>query len=372
MKLKIARETLINMLRTVAPAARNSSLPALNNTVYLEACEPGALRVRATDLEIDIAVAYVVQMEDPGEVVVPLKLLLDTTAGATGEWVGLEIVGKSDLQFVCGGTKAKIKGYPGEDYPMSGAAGATNYDIIPGDVLAGAIGSVAYAASSDTSRPALNGIEMSVNGNLAMAATDGYRLSIRKMAFDARSEYTIIVPVRCMQTIAGLVAKCDTVHIGTVNGIDGPTALIVETQDMMIRTSLIAGKYPDYRAIIPKTQNFTAHADTEELRNAIKTALLFAKDNGAHAIRLTSTEDGLTVTGTGVEVGDTAITVAAKCTGSLSMSCNAKYLLDVLSTITAQQVHIEAIDDKHPLTMRPAATNADAWNTVIMPVFNGR
>ena len=80
----------------------------------------------------------------------------------------------------------------------------------------------------------------------------------------------------------------------------------------------------------------------------------------------------MTVSGAGPEVGDTAITVAAKCTGNLSMSCNAKYLLDVLSSITARDVYIEAIDDKRPLTMRPATTNADAWNTVIMPVFSGR
>jgi DNA polymerase III subunit beta len=44
---------------------------------------------------------------------------------------------------------------------------------------------VAFAASSDEARPVLQGVQTTISGSeISMAATDGFRISVRKVALD--------------------------------------------------------------------------------------------------------------------------------------------------------------------------------------------
>jgi DNA polymerase-3 subunit beta len=132
---------------------------------------------------------------------------------------------------------------------------------------------VVFAASTDESRPTLTGVEVTFKeGRLTMAATDGYRLSVRSAAVDGSlpsTAATVIVPARSLSELARISADADEGRtVGPGDPGTQPDSFQIwgrssEGKGGTFTASswpaqLIDANFPDYRAIIPKTHT-TAH-----------------------------------------------------------------------------------------------------------------
>ncbi len=102
-----------------------------------------------------------------------------------------------------GGFKASLNGSDSDDFPPMPNAGQGEGISFKASALKDALRQVVYAASTDDSRPVLNGVLFEMEGsNLTLAATDGFRLTdsseARNRPAGSESEQTDLA-VRCSE-----------------------------------------------------------------------------------------------------------------------------------------------------------------------------
>ena len=353
---------------------------------------------QATNLEIFAAVTLQCQqmIGDTGfDVTVPAKVLKESI-GAIDKTTQVRLEAANDtLQLQAGSLKLNLKGFSGADFPIMPDIAEAQTLVLPLETLVKLFDTVAYAASTDESRPTLTGVEVAMKGDehsISIAGTDGYRLAYYCLTNDAITEdATLIVPARSVQEfvrVAGNAlgaSKHGASEDGTLAIMRNRNQIafqipVVETnlRDGIIASQLIDARFPDYRTIIPKTRATTAIVDAGELEKALKTAKLFAKDNGG-ITRLDIVGEGisecgtLTIRATSAEMGEVEQELKATVVGgAISMAFNIKYLQETVSHIEHDEIVIELTQSTCPGLFR-APTVVDGTNIhVIMPMHPPR
>jgi DNA polymerase-3 subunit beta len=143
-------------------------------------------------------------------------------------------------------------------------------------------------------------------------------------------------------------------------------------------SQLIDARFPDYKAIIPKSYTTRTTVDTAALLKAVRVAILFARDN-ANIVRMhVSPPNGdkggqVKLTATSTEMGDNVNEIDALVEGQdLDIAFNAKYLMDVLSQIEQPQVVIETTQPTRPGAIRPVGMGEEEFLHVVMPMHPPR
>lgn len=408
MRVSCLQENLAKGLSIVARAvSTRSTLPVLGN-ILLEA-KAGQLRLAATNLEIGINCWISAKVDDEGAITVPARLLSDLVNGLPPERVDLESTTRTQtLHLRCNRIDANIKGIDAKDFPLiatiSGPGdaedGATQ---VSGSVLeldAGAlrkmIDQVVFAASTDESRPTFTGVEITVGeGRLGMVATDGYRLSVRSAAVEtngAAQAGQVVVPARSLGEVGRICADADEGKQITMLIPEGNRNQILfqvwgksETRGSFHRveivSQLIDARYPDYRAIIPKSKETRTVVDTAALLKAVKLASLFARDN-ANIVNIAIQPGSVAANGEGgilkltaasAEMGDNENQIDAMVEGvELQIAFNAKYLIDMLSQVDQPQVLMETTKPTRPGSFRPVGMGEEEFLHVVMPMHPPR
>ena len=127
-------------------------------------------------------------------------------------------------------------------------------------------------------------------------------------------------------------------------------------------SQLIADRFPDYRAIIPKGHTTRTVVGTDAFLQAVRVAQLFARDN-ANIVRLKIEPNGdgdsgvgnLHLTASSAEMGNSKNELDAMVEGDdLEIDFDVRYLIAVLSQIDEEQVVLETTQSNRPGTIRPA------------------
>ena len=155
------------------------TLPALSG-IRLDAAE-GKLTCQATDLEVSAEVAVPAQIDEPGRALLPGRLLSQLVAKLPDAPVHL--AGDADrVEIRCGAATFHVRGMPVEDFPaLPEPSPDAPHGVVKADAFARVVSQVSRAASADEARPVLTGVKLEAReGALTAAATDSYRLAVRR------------------------------------------------------------------------------------------------------------------------------------------------------------------------------------------------
>lgn len=400
MKVSCFQENLAKGLSIVGRAVSSrSTLPVLGN-ILLEA-KDNQLRLAATNLEIGINCWIGARVDDEGAVTVPARLLAEFVNSLPAERIDLELsVRTQTLHLQCARYEANIKGIDAAEFPIiptvdNGEGPEETAVVLEGSTIALETGGlrkmidqVIFAAATDESRPTLTGVEVAFKGErLAMAATDGYRLSVRSVQLDQpfSEDMIVIVPARSLGELGRVIADADDEKPVQVTVTQARNQILfrvwgkgTETRGAFhqvdVVSQLIDARYPDYRAIVPKSHTTRTVVPTDSLLKAVKVAQLFARDN-ANIVRLgiqPGNGDGpgtLQLAAVSTEMGDNVNQLDAMVEGDeLEITFNARYLIDVLSQISEPQVVIETTQSNRPGTIRPVGMGTEEFLHVVMPM----
>jgi len=408
-RVSCLQENLAKGLSIVGRAvSARSTMPVLAN-ILIEASD-NQLRLSATNLEIGVTCWIGARVEDPGSITVPARLLTEFVNSLPPERIDMELTVRTQtLNLRCASFDANMKGIDAASFPIiptveSVAGGADNGGADNGvNALRIELGSsglrkmvdqVVFAASTDESRPTLTGVEVTFKEErLTMAATDGYRLSVRSSAVDGilpATPTTVIVPARSLGELARISADADETRAVQVLVTQERNQILFQIwgkgseskggafHRVELASQLIDANFPDYRAIIPKTHTTRTVVDTAALLKAVRVAFLFARDN-ANIVRLKiqpangATPSHVSLAATSADMGDSVNDLEAMIEGDdLEISFNAKYLIDVLSQIDEPQVVIETTQPTRPGTIRPVGIGEEEFLHVVMPMHPTR
>jgi DNA polymerase-3 subunit beta len=389
-RITCLQENLAKGLSIVGRAVSSrSTLPVLSN--ILLATDQGQLKLAATNLEIGINCWIGAKVEDEGAITVPTRILSEFINSLPAEKIDLDLsVRTQTLNLKCARYEANFKGIDAAEFPTIPTVadrGDTAVIELPPATLRQMIQQVAFAASTDESRPTLTGVEVRFEEErMTMAATDGYRLARRSggMGMIGGTRNTVIVPARSLSEVARIAADASDerpievtitparnqimFHIwGKSDGKGGYHQVDVVSQ-------LLDATFPDYNAIIPRSFKTRAVLDTQAFLRTVRMAFLFARE-AANAVRVQlSPSEGLkpgtlTITATSAELGDNVSEMDALVEGDANeIAFNAKYLIDALSAIDTPQVALEVTRSTAPGVIRPVGAGPEEYTQVIMPM----
>ena len=254
MKLSIKQDNLAKALNAVGRiATARVGLPILANVLIRT--DENKLIVAATNLEVAIITKLNAQIKEQGAIAVPARLLTEFVGNLPHTNIDLE-TDETKLKISAGGYKSVINSTVADDYPALPNSAEENSFTIAADLLKSAISGVALVAGNDVTRPILTGVYFySTDGQMYMAATDGYRLAERKM-IKLDNDFAAIIPSNTLADVTRLINNEKEI---TVKYNDEQITFV--TGETSITSRLIDGKYIDYQQLIPTQTNFTITVD---------------------------------------------------------------------------------------------------------------
>jgi len=229
-----------------------------------------------------------------------------------------------------------------------------------------AVSAVLFAAAADEGRPLLTGVRLKgTESGLVLAATDGYRLSLKKTKMSLGKIVDAVVPARALGEVVKVgQEEKDAEGVRVAQGDSGQLSFVVG--DTTVHTRLIEGEYPNFEKIIPKTHTTRALLDRESLTRAVKSAAIFARDN-ANIVRLSLGAQRAAVSANTPQVGENRVELEAKIDGEGGdIAFNSRFLLEFLANFTGDELLFEMTGSLNPGVFKPVKD--DSYLHIIMPV----
>lgn len=375
MKASVSQQQLAHGLSMVSRAvAPRSTLPVLAN--ILVTSDEGRIRLAATNLEMGISFWIGAQIEEEGSITVPARTFSDLVSTLPNDNVQLSVNTRTQtLTVVCGSSNTDIKGIDPQEFPPMPVPELSNGVELNVADFKEMIQQVAFAASSDDSRPVLQGVLAQINGDMVMlAATDGYRISVRKSKLISSGEQTLklIIPARALSELARIASDGDQTLIMVVP--QGRGQVLFHLKNAELSSQLIEGNFPDYNAIIPKS--FITHTvlSTSAFYKACSQAEIIARE-GNNVVRLniipgTSTPGQVEFSAQTEETGTSEIVIDANVDGTgLVVAFNVTFLCEVLEKIKTPTVVLQTNANNTPAMV--TSVGDEDFQHVIMPMNLG-
>ena len=241
---------------------------------------------------------------------------------------------------------------------------------MPAGLLAGLIDRTAFAISNQESRYTLNGALLVLKpGSIEMAATDGHRLPLgaRDVVIGGLgNEERLLVPKRAVIGLRRLAygQEADSpIHVAKDD-----RHLFFSAGDSVISARNLAGQFPNYEAVLPKSNTLRATLDAATLRESLRRVTLLAPEQ-THAVCLTLESGRLTLSASGADTGEATESLDAAYQGeALRVAFNSAFLLDLLSVIKSGNVEIALKDAGSAAELRPSDQADYRYTCVIMPM----
>lgn len=373
MRASILQENLAKGLSTVSRAVDSRpTLPVLANVLL--ATEDSRLKLSATNLEMSITTYIGAKVDQNGSITLPAKTFAELVNNLSPERVDLSLDAPTQTVNVrCGTANSNIKGISAGEFPTV-PQGGDNAITLPGRLLRDMIQQTVFAASKEDNRPILTGLYIQlVDDVMTMAAADGYRLAVRTARIDAHfpKQVDMVVPARSLGEVARIIGDDeDDVGISLPGDRD---VILFHMKSTDLSSQLLEGRFPDFRAIIPKSYSTATTVYTTDLLRACKRAEIFARDSNNSArifvkpARAAGDAGEVTVVGKSAERGDNEGLIDAAVEGdALEAAFNVRYLIDVLNVMPDERVVLESNGSQHPGVLRP--DGRDDFVAVIMPM----
>jgi DNA polymerase-3 subunit beta len=375
MKVAVSQQNLAHGLSIVSRAVSpRSTLPVLANV--LVATDEGRLRLSATNLELGITCWIPTQISDEGSITVPARTFVDLISTLPNDPISLTLDSKTQtLNVQCGASVTDIKGIDAQEFPPMPVPELSEGIALNVADFKEMIQQVVFAASSDEARPVLQGVLMTVgDAEVTLAATDGYRISVRKAVLSSpvAQPITVIIPSRALSELARIAINGDEVL--TLMVPKGRGQAIFHLKDAELVSQLIDGNFPDYKVIVPRSFKTRTIVSTSGFLKSCRQAEIIARE-GNNVIRLNILpKEGapgvIEISAQSEETGSSEIQVDATIDGpGLVIAFNVRYLREVLEVIKAPSVALETNANSTPGMLRPVGD--DNFQHVIMPMHLG-
>ena len=368
MKATIERATLLKSLSHVQSVVeRRNTIPILSN-VLIEATSDGAIKLMATDLDLQIVDTVQAAVETPGATTVSAHTLFDIVRKLPeGSQVSLNAA-EGKMQVNAGRARFSLQTLPRDDFPVIAEGDLPVSFELPATTLIQIIDKTRFAISTEETRYYLNGIFFHVSDEaqpvLKAAATDGHRLARVTVPRPDGAEGMpdIIIPRKCIGELRKLLDEVD----GSVAIDLSATKIRFGLGSAILTSKLIDGTFPDYSRVIPTGNDKLLKIDPRSFEEGVDRVATIATEK-TRAVKMALDRDKITLSVTSPENGTAAEEVPGDYNADrFEIGFNARYLLDILQQMQGDLVELHLADAAAPTLLRENDKSAALY--VLMPM----
>ncbi len=372
MKFRCERDTLADAVGIAyrAVASRTGALPVLSG--LLVRVGEGSVELVGSDLELTIRVQLPADVEGEGSAVLDGRLLSETVSRLPADKPVSVEVGDDQAKIEAGRFRSEIRTLAASDFPRLPEPQGDAVRVAAGPLSEG-LRQVVPAASKDDARPILTGVLITASGNgIRLVATDSYRLAVRDLEGVTLlpEGQKVLVGAKGLGELQRLLGTGEVdVHLGDRDvtfRLQPAADPRIEAEQLTAR--LIGGDFPNYQQLVPSGYPNKLTVEREALKDAVnRVRLVGGQSRDSSPIRLAMSSEGLELSATAQDVGQSYEPVEAKYEGTeLTVAFNSQFLLDGIDAAGAEEITIETIDPLKPAVMR--GTDAPDFLYLLMPV----
>ncbi|MGE0791499.1 MAG: DNA polymerase III subunit beta [Sandaracinaceae bacterium] len=369
------RDFLRGLARTHGVADRKSSMPILSNILLATEGED-TLRLAATDLYLGVSATVPAHVKGKGTIAVSARTLFDIVKNLPEGEIEWKVGANHSAEIKSGKVKYRIPGMPGDDFPLLPSPGRAEFTEIDAEGIGELVGKTQYSMSNDDTRPHLSGALFEGDGKVVrMVTTDGHRLSKaeRKLGDDKMVSFSMLVPNKGVGELKRLVedqradakkgdADAAAIGIATTGG-----NAFFRGQGVMLSVKLAEEQFPPYSKVIPQQQSRRVVVGRQQLLDSLRRISLVSNDKSG-GVRLIIDAGTLRIVSENPDVGEGSEELDVDYAGdAVTIGFNARYLVDVLSALSDDEVALELSGELDPGVIKPGGDVAD-FVGVVMPM----
>ncbi|WP_296397797.1 DNA polymerase III subunit beta [Acidaminococcus timonensis] len=358
----------VNIVKRAISASNNAPIFSGIHTTL----KGNELHLIAMDNTYSMNMKLEVNGVEDGDILVPAKAIGDLLAKFDADEVLTiqQLDGEKEMTL----TAAKARGQyhiplmDPEEYPAIPAFTSERVLELPEEVIGNLIDTTVYACSTDMSRPLYTGVYMEKKGrSLTAVGTNTHRLAIKEAELENGddSEFSMLIPARLLKEIGS-----------NLNGeLPEPVTLALQGRQIMAKvgnltiiSSLIEGKFPDYKRPIPPSFSNRTVFNRVDMEKAIQRVALFSQSD-YNIVRLAIDADGITLSSAVSDLGQGKEIIACQTVGDnlpLNIAFNSRYMMDFFKNCGSDKVSMETNQSLMPARLMPEGDST--YTYILTPV----
>lgn len=367
MKLSCNRDKLATAFQLAGSVALTRSPKEILQNVKIDATEE-RVTLMATDMETGLRIDVDgVEVQTPGKALLHVARVGQILRESSDETLTIEI---DDSTIVIKGllSEFKLPSSNADEFPTVVGFEEEKYHELPARLFREMVRRTAFATDPDSSRFALGGVLLELNGEEILAVgTDGRRLARMKGTGKAvgghqTSGNSTIIPTRSLTLMERAIDdKEDVVQIAA-RGND----VLLRTNRCTIFSRLVEGRYPNWRQVIPTRDDSVAIEMTVgPFFNVIRQAAIVA-DQETRGLDLEFGGGNLLLTASTADLGQSRIQLPIDYDGEvIKMKLDYRFIGDFLKVLDSDtKFTLDVASSTQPALM----TTDDGYAYVVMPM----
>ena len=336
MKLVCSKSNLLNGVQIVSKAVSNKTTMSILECIMVDATK-GIITLTANDMDLGIETIIEGQIVEKGSIALDAKIFLEIVRKLPDSDITIETDSSYKTTITCEKAKFNIIGKSGEDFSYLPVVEKQDSIILSQFTLKEVVRQTIFSISDNDNNKLMTGELFEINGDeLKVVSLDGHRISIRKIQLKESYEpKKVVVPGKTLNEVSKILPG------GAENDVTisfTPKHIVFEFENTTVVSRLIEGQFPDYRRVIPPKFALTSKVNIKELAGAVERVALFSTDGDYSIIKMSVAADEITITSSSPDVGTGLEVVSCQTIGDpLNVAFNAKYILDILKNLEAEE-----------------------------------
>lgn len=360
-------QLLKNLQKISGVISTNTVLPILED--FLFDIQKNKLTVTATDLDTTMSVSMDVESKESFKVAIPARILLDSLKALPEQPITIAVDETTNgIEITTDNGKYKLSGENSADFPKEPLADGVDEVKLVSSVLSKGVAKTLFAVSNDELRPAMTGVFFQLDDKgITFVATDAHKLVKFNRQDVKGGNASFIVPKKALNLLKAVVPNNDT----DVSVQFNKSNAFFSFENIQLICRLIDAKYPDYNAVIPKENPNLLSLSKDDFYSSLRRTSIFSNKT-THQVVLKMAGSELTVSAQDLDFSNEASEkLSCEYKGSpMEIGFNAKFLLEMLSSLDNDEINIELSTPNRAGIIRPAVKEEEEdLLMLVMPVM---
>jgi DNA polymerase-3 subunit beta len=369
MQFVVKRDILLKSLNFVQGVVeKKNTLPILSN-VLLQ-LKDNKLSIVATDLDI---VFYNeisdVKIINEGSTTTSAAILYDILRKiSSNSELNFDLKSENKLSLKSDSADFNLLCLPTDNFPSFADEFEGQEIAIDKNRFLKLLNKTRISISNDDTRHYLNGVflhltEAHGRNFLTGVATDSHRLSSSSLEIENSNDFSsLILPRKTVFQLCSLLSETSD----TLTMQSSENKIKFTLGKIRLISKVIDGKFPDYKQVVPATNDKILNVPSKEFINSIERVASVSLDR-KEGVKLMIDKDNIQLSVNSANSGEGNETIKADYNSeSLNISFNSKYLIDIASEIENKNLKMNLKDSTSPVLIEDASDKNSYY--VIMPM----
>ncbi len=301
MRFSVSRTSLLNILSRVSGVVERRNAIDVLTCINIKA-QHGSIKLMATDLDISMFASLAATVLTEGEVKISAHTLHDIVKKLPADLdVNFEVNNQGKLLMSCGNANFSLPNVVSSSFPALEEDNYKHDFILLNTDLIDLLTKTKFAVSLDDTRYNLNGIYLHTDEQfLYCVATDGHRLSCikRPKPGNINGEFGVIIPRKTVMELLKILDDCNEINVKLSD-----RKIKFTCGEYILISKLIDGTFPNYKAVIPASQDKHMIIESKKLSDVIDRVSVVVSDK-VKSIKFSLQEKLLTLHSNSQECSD--------------------------------------------------------------------